>query len=81
MIFTKILYIARCYVLFSKSGLKIMKKQSFLALKPHRSVAYGTIVLYTFSKQTGKVENFSTQQLPKNDVFLMSFFSLGNDAF
>ena len=57
------------------------KSQSFLELKPHCSVACGTIVLCLFSKLTGKLENFQTQQLPKNDVFLMSFFSLGNDAF
>ena len=57
------------------------KSQSFLELKPHCSVTYSTIVLCLFSKQTGKVENFSTKQLSKNDAFLMSFFSLCNDAF
>ena len=57
------------------------KNQSFLEMKPHCSIAYGTVVLCLLSKLTGKLENFSNQQLPKNDIFLMSFFSLGNDAF
>ena len=42
------------------------------------SVRYNCTV---YIHQTGKVENFSTQQLPKNDVFFISFFNLGNDAF
>ena len=54
---------------------------SFVELKPHCSVAYSKIVLCLFSKLTGKVEFFSTQELPKNDVFLMYFFSLDNDVF
>ena len=41
----------------------------------------GTIILYLFSKQTGKVANFSNQLLPNNDVFLLSSFWLANDAF
>ena len=57
------------------------KNQSFLELKTQCSAAYGRIVLCLFSKLTGKLENILTQQLPKNDVFLMSFFSLRNDAF
>ena len=31
-------------------------------------------------KQTDKVETFTSQELPKNDVFFMSLFSLANDA-
>ena len=57
------------------------KSQSFLELKTHCSVAYGKIVLCLFSRQADKVDNFSTQQLPKNGLFLMSFFNLCNDAF
>ena len=57
------------------------KSQSFFELKYHSSLAYCRIVFCLFSKKTGKEENFSTQQLPKNDVFLMSLFSLANDAF
>ena len=49
------------------------KNQSFLEMKPHCSEAYGTVVLCLLSKLTGKLENFSNQQLPKNDIFLMSF--------
>ena len=54
---------------------------SFVELKPHCSVAYSKIVLCLFSKLTGKEEFFSTQQLPKNDVFSMYFLSIGNDVF
>ena len=57
------------------------KRQSFLALKPHCSVVYGTLVLCLFSKQSGKAETFSQQQLPKNDVFLTCIIILGNDAY
>ena len=42
---------------------------SFLELKSHCSVAYGTIVIYLFSKQTGKVENFRCN----NHVRISSF--------
>ena len=35
-----------------------IKSQTFPELKPHCSVAYGTIVLCLFSSQTGQVENF-----------------------
>ena len=54
---------------------------SFVDLKSHCSVAYSKIALCLFFKLTGKVEFFPTQQLPKNDVFLMYFFSLDNDVF
>ena len=70
-------YITNYCMLFSKPGLTFMKRQ----LKPRCSLAYSTVVLCLFSKQTGKVEFFSTHQLAKNDVFLMSLFSLANDAF
>ena len=61
--------------------LQVIKASPSLELKPCCSVAYGAILLCLFSKQTSKVEHFSTEQLPKNDTYLMSFFSLGNDAF
>ena len=53
----------------------------FYYLQKHKQIAYGTVVLCLFSKLTSKEENFSTQQVPKNDVFLMSFFGLSNYAF
>ena len=53
----------------------------FYYLQKHKQIAHGTVVLCLFSKLTGKEENFSTQQVPKNDVFLMSFFGLSNYAF
>ena len=49
-------YITNYRMLFSKPGLTFMKRQ----LKPRCSLAYSTIVLRLFSKQTGKVEFFST---------------------
>ena len=54
---------------------------SFVDLKPHCSVAYSNIALSLFSRLTGKIEFFSMQQVPKNDVFFMYFFSLGNDVY
>ena len=50
-------------------------------LKPHYSVVNSTIVLCLFSKQTGKEENFSPQQFPGNDIFLMFLVGLANDTF
>ena len=49
--------------------LQVIKASPSLSWNLTDSVAYDIIVLCLFSKQSGKVENFSAQQLPKNDVF------------